>query len=65
MQSLFFTVNNNTKYYNMRKRNYVYDYEITPKRKFLDRLETFINYSLAFTTIGAVLFIITLLVSLF
>lgn len=49
----------------MKKRNYVYDYEITPKRKFLDRLETFINYSLAFTTIGAVLFIITLLVSLF
>ena len=49
----------------MRKRNYVYEYEITPKRKFLDRLETFINYSLAFTTIGIVLFITALLISLF
>ena len=33
----------------MKKRNYVYDYEITRKRKFYNNLEQVVNYGTAIT----------------
>jgi len=44
----------------MKKRNYVYDYEVTRKRKFWNRLEQVVNYGIVtiFATIilGGVIF---------
>ena len=47
------------------KKSFKYEYEMTPKRKFLDVVESFVNYALLFTfvaipTSGIVLAIINL-----
>ena len=39
----------------MKSRNYVYDYEITRKRKFWNGLETFVNYAILTTVCVVVL----------
>ena len=39
----------------MKSKNYVYDYEITRKRKFLNGLEQVVNYGTAIT-FGVVVF---------
>ena len=39
----------------MKSRNYVYDYEMTRKRKFYNNLEQVVNYGLAIT-FGVVVF---------
>ena len=46
---------NKNKLKDMKKRNYVYDYEITRKRKFLNGLEQVVNYGTAIT-FGVVVF---------
>ena len=33
----------------MKKRNYVYDYEMTRKRKFYNKLEQVVNYGITIT----------------
>ena len=55
------------KKYNKMKKSFVYEYEITPKRKFWNRIENIVNYGLAITfgtiIIGGIMFAIIQLVS--
>ena len=39
----------------MKKGNYVYDYEMTRKRKFYNKLEQVVNYGIAIT-FGVIVF---------
>ena len=42
------------------KKSFKYEYEVTPKRKFYDKVEEVVNYALLLTFSGSILFAVVL-----